>query len=401
MTRAWNALAGTLFVVFVGATPPAAAQPMPTEGPAINPSIYKVPAGAKTVTVDCDDAKQTLAAALADKTAVDLNIVFSGTCKEYLTIERDRVAIRGKDATATLVGGIEITSARRVLLEGFLCRDNTQTDYCFGILENSSVTLHNIKVLNAGIRGVLFYNSVGLIDGLSIDKTGSTSMLIRGSDVRMEGELSFSNSLEGCLVIDTGTGVFSKIGRFTARDCAIGILVQQNASLNAPFANFNVHHNTFAGLVIATQSNMAYGGAIVAKNNAKSGIWVDDGSSISPLSNIVSGSSVVLENNGDAGISVTQGSLAELANVTTNTGSKYGLLIDDARLRIGNSKFSGNQKADVRLQFGGKATFLNNVDIAVVSCDATALIRGSKATCTRDEPTPSKTTAERATGDRK
>jgi hypothetical protein len=112
-----------------------------------------VPAGAKTIAVDCD-AQQTLAAALADKSTGDLNIVFSGTCKEYLYTQRDGFAIRGKDTSATLAGGIEVT-ARRVLLGGFTCRDSTQGEYCIAALCGASVTLHNIKVQNASIRGVM------------------------------------------------------------------------------------------------------------------------------------------------------------------------------------------------------------------------------------------------------
>ena len=91
--------AAAAFVVLVAGTPQlAAAQPVPLEGPAINPSVYKVPAGAKTIDVDCDGT-QTLAGAMADKSTGDLNIVFSGTCREYVYLQRDGVAIRGKDAT--------------------------------------------------------------------------------------------------------------------------------------------------------------------------------------------------------------------------------------------------------------------------------------------------------------
>ena len=82
----------TLVLLLAGAAWPAGAQPIPPEGPAVNPSIYKVPAGAKTINIDCD-AQQTLASALADKSTADLNIVFSGTCKEYVYLQRDGVAI--------------------------------------------------------------------------------------------------------------------------------------------------------------------------------------------------------------------------------------------------------------------------------------------------------------------
>jgi len=241
-------------------------------------------------------------------------------------------------------------------------------------------------VFNSNVRGVLIVGSTGIIDGLTIDKTNSTSMLIRGSTVRMEGDLSFSNSQEGCLVLDSLTSIFSKIGNFTARDCVMGILIQNDSTVEAPFATFNISHNSFAGMLLYTHATITYGGSIVVKNNGKAGIWVDDDSSISPLANIAAGSSMTFENNGEAGLEVTQGSFAEVANIAANTGSNYGILVDDGRLRIRHSKVSGNKTADVRLQFGARGTFGQGSEIATLSCDGTHLIRGSKApTCVTDE----------------
>jgi hypothetical protein len=393
MTRVLNSIGAAVLVLLAVTPRPAAAQAIPTEGPAINPTIYKVPAGAKTITVDCDDAKQSLTAALADKSTGDLNIVFSGTCKEYVTFARDGVSIRGKDANATLAGGIEITASKRVLLENFTCRDNTASEYCIGVQHGSNVNLHNIKVFNSSVRGVSIQGSAGIIDGLTIDKTNSTSMLIRGSTIRMEGDLTFSNSLEGCLVLDSVTSVFSKIGNFVARDCVMGVLIQNNSTVEAPFATWTLNHNSFAGMLLYTHGTLTYGGSIVAKNNAKYGIWADDASSISPLANIVSGSSMTFENNGEAGVQATQGSYAELANVTANTGSKYGVLVDDARLRVRHAKMSGNTAGDIRLQFGGRVTFGPGAEVATMTCDGTEMVRGAKALqCTKDEPKPKATT---------
>ena len=393
MTSGLRIAALAAFVFVVGTAWRAEAQAIPPEGPAISPSIYKVPAGAKTIAVDCD-AQQTLAAALADKSTGDLNIVFSGTCKEYLYTQRDGFAIRGKDASATLAGGIEVTAARRVLLEGFTCRDNVQTEYCIGALYGASVTLHNIKVFNSSIRGVMVFNAVALLDGLTIDQTGSTSVLIRGSQVRVEGELTFSNTIEGCLVIDGASSVFSKSGVINARDCAGGVLVQNNSTFQAPFATFNLNHNSYAGLVLISQGTISFGGSIVAKNNGLAGIFVDDASSFSPFINLVGGSSITLADNGQAGISVRRGSSAELTNIVSNQGSTYGVHVDEASVRIGRSKISDNKTADVRLQFGARATFLDGAVVGTLSCDGSELVRGAKTACSANpKPTAVKPAA--------
>lgn len=382
MSRHLKAQRLATVVVLAGAAWPAAAD----EGPAINPSIYKVTPGAKTINVDCD-GQQTLTNALADKSGADLNIVFSGTCKEYVYIQRDGVAIRGKDATATVAGAIEVTASKRILLEGFTCRDNAQLEYCIGALLGSSVTLHNMKVFNSNVRGVLIFNSAALIEGLTIDKTVSTSVLIRGSQVRLEGELTFTNSMEGCVTIDSVSSVFSKSGVLSSRDCMAGLLVQNNSTFEAPFATFNLNHNTFAGLALITQGTFSYGGTVVAKNNTQAGIFVDELASFGPFSNLKGTSSITLADNGYAGVYVTRGSTVELSNLRSNSGSTYGVFVDDGFLRINNSKISGNTSADVRLQFGSRAVFGNATDVGPISCDGSQLMRGSKTTCTVERGT--------------
>lgn len=357
-------------------------------GPAINPSIYKVPAGAKTINVDCD-AQQTLASALADKSGADLNIVFSGTCKEYVYISRDGVALRGKDATATIGGAIEMTAAKRILLENLTCRDNTQLEGCINALLGSSVTLHNIHIFNSSVRGLLVFNSAALIDGLTIDKTVSTSILIRGSHARIEGDLTMSNTIEGCLVVDSASNVFSKSATINARDCLAGILVQSNSSFEGPFGTLNLNHNTFAGLALITHGTFSYGGSVIAKNNVQAGLFVDEGSVYSPFSNLVDTSTLTLENNGYANVYATRGSIVELANVASNTGATFGVWADTATLRIGHTKISGNKTADIRLQFGSNATFLAGSNIGTLSCDGSQLIRGESKGCTTSDATKS------------
>lgn len=387
MARLPKAHVVAALVLLAGVSWPAAAD----EGPAINPTLYQVPAGAKTLNVDCD-AKQTLAAALADKSP-DLNIVFSGTCKEYIYIQRDGVALRGKDANATVAGAVEVSSARRVLLENFTCRDNAQLEYCVGAVQGASVVLHNVKVFNSGIRGVMVFDSTAIIDGLSVDQTVSTSLLVRGSDVRLEGQLSFSNTVEGCVVVDGASSVFSKNSMFAARDCAAGLIVQNNSTFQAPFATFNLSANRLAGLMLLTHGTFSYGGSIVARNNGKAGIYLDDVSSFAPFSNITSGSTVTLENNGSAGLVLKGASLGELANVVANSGSKYGVLVDSSMLRIHDSKVTDNTTADIHAVFGSRLVFGDGATIGTFTCDGTQQVRGGKGACT--------TVAEAAAGDAK
>ena len=74
-----------------------------------------------------------------------------------------------------------------------------------------------------------------------------------------------------------------------------------------------------------------------------------------------------------------------------NTGSTYGIRIDDSRLRIGRSNVAGNSKADIRLQFGARATFLDGATVGTLTCDGTELVRGNKTPCTPDAKAATKT----------
>jgi hypothetical protein len=150
--------------------------------------------------------------------------------------------------------GFEVTAAKRVLFENFSCRDNTQLEYCIGALLGSSVTLHNIKIFNSSVRGVEIFNSAALIEGLTIDKTVSTSVLVRGSDVRLEGELTFSTRMPGRR---------HRASAERRHHCphAWGVCRQLvQAPLHLPSIN------THAGLVLVSQG-ASFGGSIVAKNN--------------------------------------------------------------------------------------------------------------------------------------
>jgi len=178
---------------------------------------------------------------------------------------------------------------------------------------------------------------------------------------------------------------------FTARDCAMGIVVQNNSTFQAPFATFTLNHNTHAGLVLLSQGTFSFGGSIVAKNNSVAGIFVDEGSSFSAFINLVGSSAITLEDNGQAGVSSLRGSSVELSNVVANKGAIFGVFVDEGSVRIGRAKISDNKKADVRLQFGARATLLDGAEVGVLSCDGSELLRGAKTPCTSDpKPTAAK-----------
>jgi hypothetical protein len=108
----------------------------------------------------------------------------------------------------------------------------------------------------------------------------------------------------------------------------------------------------------------------------------------------VGSATITLEDNGQAGVSVMRGSVVELANVVSNKGAIFGVYVDEGSVRIGRSKISDNKRADVRLQFGARATFLDGADVGVLSCDGTELVRGAKTACTPD-PKPIAVKAEK------
>src|SRR5262249_28330463 len=68
----------------------------------------------RTVSVDCTKG-QTLSDALEKgKNAPVLEISFTGSCEEVVTIRRDLVTVHGADPTATLIGGFQVFSSAGV-----------------------------------------------------------------------------------------------------------------------------------------------------------------------------------------------------------------------------------------------------------------------------------------------
>ncbi len=127
-------------------------------------------ASAALLLVDCDLAESIQAA--VDVADDGDTITVSGTCTEIVTITTDGITIRGDPVDGgTLMGGIIVNSAQRVVIDNLIIDGSDNTERLDGVRaqDNAQVTVRNCTIRNHTRNGVsIRYASSGLIEGNTI-----------------------------------------------------------------------------------------------------------------------------------------------------------------------------------------------------------------------------------------
>lgn len=314
-----------------------------------------------TVTVDCD-AGETLADALETR-ADELTIEFTGTCAEELVITRDRLTIRGLDASATVTDDPATTGFNpSFLLQG---ADVVFQDFTIDGSENrgirvqgsSETRVENLTVQNNGGTGLTIEesSSAHVTDSTFNDNAFAGIAAWGNSNVTVTGTIDVSSNLVGVLV-STGSTLQSRNGQvIVADDQTFGVAVQLGASGQWP--PLEAANNT-AGLV-------SFGGAYLGSvtfTNSPIGIFLSNRGSFD------GGVDVSAVN---SGIQVTEDSTALLRGGTL--AAPTALFVFNGVVEAGGVTFDG----DVSLQFNAQAFFDTSATTGVVSCFPSALAGGS------------------------
>ncbi|MEM9555448.1 MAG: right-handed parallel beta-helix repeat-containing protein [Acidobacteriota bacterium] len=333
----------------------------------------------RTIRVNCDHGG-TLNRALK-AFGPRLTIEFKGTCTEDLVIRRDDVTLRGSDANATLIGGIQIDGSSRVAISDFLVKDNTQLEGAIEALAGSSVAIHDMVVENSGNRGIRIRDSVADIRDVSIDGSATAGLLTRGSNISLEGNITVTNSAEGGIILTDASSTFSKEGVIVANDNLFGIIVQTSSSFEGVFGSVTADNNQVHGLLVASNGAFNYGVTLQTNGNGFAGIYVDEGSIMSPFANLTSLASTTAIGNGFAGIFVDRNSTFELFGNASIAGQVYGVFISTASvLQMTDTTLAGNFVGDLRFDFGSVGDFSNGGNsVGSVSCTADIITRGDVA----------------------
>ena len=341
-----------LLATLAAVSPLAAAKPPSVPGPPSAPQL--------TVTVDCD-AGDSLGEALAAR-ADSLTVEFTGTCQEDLTIDRDRVTLRGLDPSAVLEGAsdpaflsaIEATGADLVL-EGFTITGSDGRG--IRVRRSGGLTLTGMTVSGNAVSGL------ELEESSSARVTDSTF-----NDNGFAGLAAFSSSLTVSGAIEaSGNGL-------------IGVFLSTNATIeNVRSEPFVTDDNGLAGVVVQLESTGQFP-PVHASGNGFAGIWVLGGKFFGVRINISNNANGVVV--GLGGLFEGAGVIADNDGVALRTDHRCQASFNDSLIR-GDVVMDGTLgdllrdtiEGDVTLTFGSHVA-LTGSTADNLFCDETVLVRG-------------------------
>lgn len=330
----------------------------------------------RTVSVDCDRG-QTIERALR-RLGPTLIIEFTGTCTEDVIIDRDNVTLRGAADGATVVGGVRVDASKRVVISDFEVRDNVNLESGIEAVAGASVLIQDMVVDNSVNRGIRVRDSVAEIRDVAVSGSVTAGILIRGSDVTLEGAIDVTTSGEGGIILTDSSSAFSRDGVITANGNLFGVIVQTSSSFEGVFGSLTANNNAVHGLLVASNGAFTYGLTLETNGNGFAGIYVDEGSTMSPFANLTDLASTTATGNAFAGVFVDRNSTFELAGNATISGQVFGVFISTASvLQMTDTTLVGNFAGDLRLDFGVVADFVNEGNtVGTIVCTDDVLTRG-------------------------
>jgi hypothetical protein len=224
-------------------------------------------------TVDCEKG-QSLQDAL-DKgrgSAQSLEIVFSGSCTENVTIRRDNVHIYG-DGDAELIGEIQVQGGHRIEFTAFKV-----TGAGNGIIANtnSSVTLNQMRVVgNHGLMGagsnvgshMRIFDSI-ISDNLNwgVNVTNAATLEIDHSNVIDNTNINARADAGSTLYVLNG----SKINGSTCN--GMQVTLQSNAWIQ----DSEINGNACSGIFVQYDSGVRFNFGVTVSGNAGAGVYCED-----------------------------------------------------------------------------------------------------------------------------
>jgi hypothetical protein len=338
----------------------------------------------RSVSVDCNKGETLSDALEKGKNAQALDISFTGSCEEVVTIRRDLVTFHGADSTATLIGGFQVFGSsgvafRNLNIHGGEHHPHTGDFAGINALQGSAVQVENVRIEDIRARGLQSIESAVSLRNVTILRALGGALTFRSSGVDMGGTIVANESPFGITLVNSGA--VAKGADLTFNGNGYGLIVQIDSGFEHISGHLTVNDNTLVGILVAGQGIFAVGSNAEVKNNRGPGIEVDELSSYTPLIGAPGGGpSLTVTGNAGAGIAVERGSTFEVTKETLVTGNQAGITVDNSTLRLAGASIHDNTSSDVKLTFGAKGEFGagNSIATAIV-CDSTILTRGSLA----------------------
>jgi hypothetical protein len=330
-----------------------------------------------TRSVDCSKGQSIKAALQQARNDKPLEVVFQGTCGEFLLIDRDDVTLRGANSSSVLVGLVDVTGAEGVVIRDFTIQggpNHPRTGDLGGVnVLDGSVRIDNMLIQDVPNRGIQLINSQGIISNVTVLRSRPGNLVFRSSHVLFGGDIVADGGFFGMsLVNSTAT---AKGVNFTFKNCQYGVIVQINSGLEHITGKMTLTDNGI-GIAVLAQGAFALGSFIEVRGSLQAGILVDELSSMTPLIGAPGGGPALTVVESPIGISVERGSTFELFRQSTVANNGIGLNVDASILVSTAAKIYDNEK-DVILAFGARATFGQENEIeSPVACDEQVITRG-------------------------
>lgn len=320
------------------------------------------PVPSATITVDCDTGG-TLANALSTR-AESLVIEFSGTCAEELVITRDRLTIRGLDASAVVTDDPATPGSNPTLL-----------------LQGADVVFQSFTVEGSTNRGIRVQRSSGVqLEDMTLRNNAATGLTVEeSSSAHVINSSMTGNAFAG--IAAWGNSNVTLTGSLDVSDnSVVGVLLSTGAS----FMNRGGTSITADNLIFGVGTQQGGTGLFppVTAQNTQFGVVTFGGSHVGPVS--ISGAIVAIfvTNRGTYDGVV---SLSASLNAIQLIDNSYAFLrggtasaptgIDsfNSVTEVTNVTFDG----DLTFRFNAQSFFITSSTTGVVNCDPTALVGGS------------------------
>ena len=330
-----------------------------------------------SVAVDCN-AGESLADAVQTP-ATRLDVSFSGSCFEDVSIERGNLTLTGEFG-AEIQGAVDVDSeGGTVVMQSVYINNSPST----GLIVHSRSNLEaaNLHVNGSTEGGISLVNATLECADCSVNNNGVDGLLmLLGSRALLGGNLEFNNNgFEGIEVSDSSSlrtaadpqslgaaGASNNID--TSGNSASGILAYgSSAILLGDNTHLNVDQNT-DGVIIATGATAHFIGTVSATNNGV-GVGAIGGS-------IFLGSTVTATDN-NIGVFVNGAGKVRGSGSAIATDNNFGIFMRSSFLDLPSIVSSNSASLAVFLEDGAIIRAANAQVTGFVLCDGTEVLSSS------------------------
>jgi hypothetical protein len=347
-------------------------------------------------TVRCDRGESLRRAIKRSRPGTTLRI--RGVCYESVIIDIDDIVLLGRNG-ATIDGGrkpsegvVVIDNASNVRLQALTIQNGADQ----GVIatRQSLVTLHDVVLRNNGTIGLSVDRSQVELANVSMNGNGTGGLYaFTASVVLATGDIEASNNAGDGITIN-GNSFFELRGSsvVASDNLGTGVAIINASRLQifsfpeAQGSGVTAERNGFAGIAalgaeigVVGSEYFGSGANVLASRNNVIGFLVPAGTIISPHAT----ARFIAEGNG-VGMVFEDGAKALIVGGLQVSGNGSGISADGAgTLSLisvpPNPSIVDGNSADLHFQFGSRAT-IDGVQFSTISCDTSALVRGS-ASC--------------------